>query len=69
MAGTKLGGKKVAIANKAKDPDYYIKLGAMGGSTPTSKPKGFARNPGAASIYGRKGGLASGYKQKKRAIV
>ena len=31
MAGTKAGGMKAAAANKAKDPDFYAKIGAKGG--------------------------------------
>lgn len=42
MAGTKEGGKKVAAIMKARDPDYYIKLGHRGGSAPWTLPKGFA---------------------------
>lgn len=45
MSGTRIGGVKVAAALKKKDPDYYIKLGAMGGATPTPKPRGFSTMP------------------------
>ena len=31
MSGTPAGGKKAAAANKAKDPDFYKKIGSMGG--------------------------------------
>lgn len=66
MSNTKLGGKKVAISNKAKDPDYYIKLGALGGSTITknTKLKGFGTNRELARIAGARGGKIS---KRKRA--
>jgi general stress protein YciG len=35
MAGTIEGGKKAAAANLAKDPDFYKKIGARGGSSPS----------------------------------
>jgi general stress protein YciG len=31
MPGTKIGGLRAAARLKAKDPDYYAKLGAKGG--------------------------------------
>ena len=40
MSNTTAGGKKVAETNLAKDPDYYKKLGALGGRAKV--PKGFA---------------------------
>ena len=32
MAGTKAGGLKAKVRNLAKDPDFYKKIGAKGGS-------------------------------------
>jgi len=31
MAGNKIGGQKAAAKVKAKDPDFYAKIGAKGG--------------------------------------
>ena len=31
MAGTKVGGKKAAQKNLAKDPNFYAKIGRKGG--------------------------------------
>lgn len=60
MAGTKKGAKKAAKTNKEKyGQDFYRKIGHMGGSTFTDKPKGFAANPDLASIAGIKGGMTS----------
>lgn len=42
MSGNKVGAAKAKLTNTAKDPDYYTKLAIKGGSTPTTKPKGFA---------------------------
>jgi general stress protein YciG len=57
MAGTKAGGLKAAAANKAKDPDFYAKIGAKGGKN--GKTGGFAANPNLARIAGAKGGRIS----------
>lgn len=32
MAGTVIGGKKAAAKNLARDPNFYRKIGRMGGS-------------------------------------
>lgn len=42
MAGTLTGGKRAAAKNLAADPDFYKKIGKIGGTTKTSTPKGFA---------------------------
>ena len=62
MAGTSQASKLAAQRNLEKDPDYYRKLGAIGGKAPTTKSKGFAadiqRARRAAAIggkYGRRG--------------
>jgi len=57
MAGTKLGGKLAAQKNLARDPDFYAKIGKIGGMR--SRTGGFAANPELARIAGRKGGLIS----------
>lgn len=57
MAGTKLGGLKAAHKNLANDPDFYKKIGAMGGKA--SKTGGFYANRELASIAGRIGGRKS----------
>lgn len=59
MAQTKVGGKKAATTNLKNDPDFYRRIGAIGGSKPTTKPKGFAANPELARIAGKKGGKIS----------
>ena len=53
------GGKLTAQKNLAKDPDYYRKLGSLGGKAPTTKPKGFAADIERARIAGRKSGEIS----------
>lgn len=40
MAGTVAGGKKAAIKNLSNDPQFYVKIGAIGGRL--SKTGGFA---------------------------
>lgn len=66
MAGTREGGKKAAAKNLAKDPDFYGKIGSMGGRK--SKTGGFASKKVGkdgltgqerARIAGAKGGAAS----------
>lgn len=60
MAGTKEGGRKSAAINKARyGADFYKRIGAMGGSAETSKPRGFAAHPELAKIAGAKGGKIS----------
>jgi uncharacterized protein len=65
MAGNKIGGSKTAMANKAKDPDFYKKIGAIGGSRSTTG--GFYANRDLARTAGAKGGRKS--RRTKRAIV
>lgn len=58
MAGTKAGGKQAAKTNKQKyGPDFYRKIGALGGSK--TGRKGFALNPELARIAGAQGGRIS----------
>lgn len=68
MPGTKAGALKAAATNKSKHgEDFYHKIGAKGGATPTALPKGFAANPALASVAGAKGGRIS--KRKKREVI
>ena len=57
MAGTVSGGKKAAKKNLEKDPDFYKRIGAIGGKK--GRTGGFAANRELARIAGRKGGLIS----------
>ena len=57
MAGTKEGGRKAAMRNLAKDPDFYAKIGAKGGRN--GRTGGFAANPELARVAGAKGGRIS----------
>jgi general stress protein YciG len=57
MAGTKLGGKKAAEKNLANDPNFYRRIGAIGGRN--GNTGGFAANPELARIAGAKGGKIS----------
>ena len=57
MAGTKIGARKAAAKNLAKDPDFYKKIGSKGGKA--GNTGGFAANPELARIAGRLGGLKS----------
>lgn len=74
MAGTSEGGKEAAKKNLAKDPNFYAKIGAMGGRK--GKTGGFASAKvgedgltGAqrARIAGAKGGRIS--RRRKVATV
>jgi len=58
MVGTKIGGKKAAAKNLAKNPNFYADIGRIGGSV-LGVEKGFAANPELASRAGKKGGLKS----------
>lgn len=57
MAGTRIGGLRAAKQNKAKDPDFYAKIGRKGGRN--GHTGGFAANPQLARIAGAKGGKIS----------
>ncbi len=58
MAGTKLGGKKAALTNKAKYGDkFYANIGRIGGRN--GHTGGFAANPELARRAGAKGGKIS----------
>jgi uncharacterized protein len=57
MPGNIIGGKKTAAKNKARDPEFYSKMGKKGGLAKV--PKGFAKNTELASRAGKIGGLKS----------
>lgn len=57
MAGNRECGLKAAAKNKARDPDFYAKIGRRGGKN--GHTGGFAANRELASIAGRKGGKIS----------
>ena len=58
MAGTKAGGQKAAVTNKAKyGPDFYARIGRKGGRN--GHTGGFAANPELARIAGAIGGRKS----------
>ena len=58
MPGTKAGGIKAAAKNRAlHGPDFYARIGAVGGSKGTTG--GFAANRELAREAGRKGGMIS----------
>lgn len=60
MAGTKEGGKRAAQKNLARDPNFYARIGAMGGKN--GKTGGFAAGDAGrerARVYGAIGGRIS----------
>lgn len=57
MAGTVAGGKAAAKKNLENDPNFYRKIGAMGGKKGTTG--GFAASRELASRAGRLGGIKS----------
>lgn len=57
MAGTVEGGYKAAEKNLSRDPDFYKKIGAIGGRK--SRTGGFFANRELARIAGAKGGRIS----------
>jgi general stress protein YciG len=66
MAGTKTGGQSAAATNKAKyGPDFYAKIGAMGGKK--GRTGGFFANRELARIAGAKGGRISRRTKKTEA--
>jgi len=76
MAGNKIGGQKAAAKNRAKDPDFYAKIGAKGGKN--GRTGGFASNvigedglTGAqrARIAGARGGRISRRKKDTNTVA
>lgn len=62
MAGTRFGGLKAREKIIASDPDFYKRIGRMGGKS--GNTGGFAANPELARIAGAKGGRISRRKKK-----
>lgn len=59
MSGTKEGGAKAAAKNKAKDPNFYKKIGAKGGRN--GNTGGFASTEiGADGLTGRERAKVAG---------
>lgn len=72
MGNNKIGGTKSRDKNLARDPDFYRKIGRIGGSKKTDKPKGFAADHERARIAGARGGRKSsrkGIKNRKKETV
>ena len=68
MAGTKKGGEAAAATNKNKyGPDFYAKIGAMGGKK--GRTGGFFANRELARIAGAKGGRISRRTKKSDAAA
>lgn len=66
MSGTPAGGKKAAAANKAKDPDFYKKLGQRGGKNGTGHKFGHGKiDP---RVAGSLGGRAKGKNKKTETV-
>ena len=60
MPGNKKGGIKTAEKLKITDPDFYKRIGSIGGRTSRGGLKGFAAMPREKRIaVGRKGGTNS----------
>lgn len=57
MAGTKLGGQLAAEKNKLNDPDFYARIGALGGAK--GRTGGFFNNRELARKAGAIGGRIS----------
>ena len=57
MAGNREGGLKAAAKNKARDPDFYARIGRKGGKA--GHTGGFAANRELASEAGKIGGKIS----------
>lgn len=59
MAGTRIGGIKSRDKNLASDPDYYKRIGQIGGKWNNPAKRYFAVNRDAARIAGTRGGEIS----------
>jgi len=67
MAGTKIGGLKAKEKNLAKDPNFYSKIGKIGGQN--GNTGGFAANPELARIAGAIGGRKSRRHKKDEQVT
>lgn len=61
MAGTIEGGRKAAARNIAREPNFYSRIGSLGGKN--GNTGGFAANRELARIAGAKGGRKSRLKK------
>jgi general stress protein YciG len=59
MSGSPETGRKARDKLLEKDPDYYRKLGRLGGKGGKGMLKGFAANHDSAVTAGKKGGTIS----------
>ena len=62
MSGNREGGLKTKERHLARDPDWYKKIGSLGGQKKgdeLARPKGFAANRELASRVGAIGGRIS----------
>lgn len=60
MAGNKEGAKRAVATNKAKyGEDFYVRMGAKGGSGHRPEKRYFHMHPEFARIVGSKGGKKS----------
>lgn len=68
MSGNKTGGLKARDTILARDPDYYRRIGKLGGSATSDRPRGFAYlagvDPAKLSEVSAKGGSKS--RRRKR---
>lgn len=67
MAGTVAGGRLAAKKNLANDPDFYKRIGHIGGSAPRTQPRGFAASHELAVRAGKLGGAVS--RRRKKAVA
>lgn len=67
MPGTKLGGLKCAAINKKRDPDFYRKIGRLGGIA--GNTGGFASNHTLAQLAGAKGGRISKRGKSEKTVL
>lgn len=59
------GGKKAAATIRAREPNFYRKIGSLGGKA--NRTGGFYKNPERAKELGKVGGKVSGYKWSEEA--
>lgn len=71
MSGTITGGVKARDKNLAKDPEFYRRIGALGGAAGRGPgcTKGFAGDRELARRAGRLGGMKSRRKPKREQEV
>lgn len=67
MSGTPTGGRKAAEANRKQDPDFYKKIGAIGGRI--SRGGGFTKDSELAREAGRRGGKVSRRNQAENTVL